>query len=356
MMNTKQQQQQPSFSSDGFDLDAAASTGADASSGADVVYELGGGATEVPAPAPAPAAAVTTNDAEAAAVGTTDPDAPPDPLAKSKAAKAEGNASFKAGDYLDAYDSYTDAIEGCPGEPTGSQLLKMREEFEEAEREKAAQRHQEEMDRRRKKDMKEADKKHRAARTKFRDEDDAAAGEASADGSKSGDEESDSDDGDDDDEGEKEPPARFDPPKHPHASDLAVYHANRAACSLHLNRPSECVEDCTVAVMLNPTYVKAYMRRSAAHEALEQTEDALKDAKVALEIDPRNAAARTNVARLQKIEDERLEKLKVETLGKLKDLGNSILGNFGLSLDNFNAVKDENTGSYSISFNQGGGT
>jgi hypothetical protein len=108
--------------------------------------------------------------------------------------------------------------------------------------------------------------------------------------------------------------------------------------------------------MLNPTYVKAYMRRSAAHEVLEQTEDALKDAKVALEIDPRNAAARKNVARLQKIEDERLEKLKEETLGKLKDLGNSILGNFGLSMDNFNAVKDENTGSYSISFNQGGGT
>jgi hypothetical protein len=38
--------------------------------------------------------------------------------------------------------------------------------------------------------------------------------------------------------------------------------------------------------------------------------------------------------------------------GKLKDLGNSLLGNFGMSLDNFKAVKDPTSGSYSISFQQ----
>lgn len=41
-----------------------------------------------------------------------------------------------------------------------------------------------------------------------------------------------------------------------------------------------------------------------------------------------------------------------EMLGKLKDLGNSLLGKFGLSVDNFKAVKDEKTGGYSISFQQ----
>lgn len=36
--------------------------------------------------------------------------------------------------------------------------------------------------------------------------------------------------------------------------------------------------------------------------------------------------------------------------GKLKEMGNSILGRFGMSVDNFKAVKDPNTGSYSVSF------
>lgn len=31
-------------------------------------------------------------------------------------------------------------------------------------------------------------------------------------------------------------------------------------------------------------------------------------------------------------------------------MGNSLLGRFGMSVDNFKAVKDPNTGSYSVSF------
>jgi len=38
--------------------------------------------------------------------------------------------------------------------------------------------------------------------------------------------------------------------------------------------------------------------------------------------------------------------------GKLKDLGNTVLGKFGMSLDNFKAQKDPTTGSYSINFQQ----
>jgi hypothetical protein len=46
-----------------------------------------------------------------------------------------------------------------------------------------------------------------------------------------------------------------------------------------------------------------------------------------------------------------MELMKDEAIGKLKELGNSLLGHFGLSLDNFKVNQDEaGGGGYNISF------
>ena len=146
--------------------------------------------------------------------------------------------------------------------------------------------------------------------------------------------------------------ALTDPADEALAYSLAVYHSNRAACHLQLEAWHEAVEDATAALGYDPRYVKALMRRAAAHEALERLEDALADYKAVLAIDPRMAQALAKATALEATITERQEKMKEEMLGKLKGFGNTILGKFGLSTDNFKMVQDPATGGYNISFQQ----
>ncbi|OEL36756.1 Tetratricopeptide repeat protein 1 [Dichanthelium oligosanthes] len=135
------------------------------------------------------------------------------------------------------------------------------------------------------------------------------------------------------------------------AEDIrSACHANRAVCFLKLGKHDETIKECTKALELNPSYLKALLRRAEAHEKLEHYDEAISDMKKVIELDPSNQQATRSLFRLEPLAAEKREKMKEEMIGKLKDLGNSVLGRFGMSVDNFKAVKDPNTGSYSIQF------
>ncbi len=132
--------------------------------------------------------------------------------------------------------------------------------------------------------------------------------------------------------------------------ERAVFFANRAAVYLAEHRAAEAAADCDRALRIDPAYVKCLVRRAQAREKLEKLEEALADHKKAAELGAGSSAR--EVARLEPIVKERQEKQTAEMMAQLKGLGNTILGKFGLSLDNFQLQKDEKTGSYSVQFNK----
>lgn len=60
-------------------------------------------------------------------------------------------------------------------------------------------------------------------------------------------------------------------------------------------------QDCTDALTLDPTYVKAYMRRGSARQKLEKYQLALNDYSKALSLEPGNKVAEREVAVLQQV-------------------------------------------------------
>ncbi|KAL4564211.1 hypothetical protein LXL04_028267 [Taraxacum kok-saghyz] len=140
-------------------------------------------------------------------------------------------------------------------------------------------------------------------------------------------------------------------PEMPSFSEIkSICHNNRATCFFKLGKYEDTVKECSKALELNPKYMKSLVRRGEANEKLENYEEAIADMKKMLELDPSSYQAKKTIIRLEPLAIQKREKMKEEMLGKLKDMGDSILGKFGMSVDNFKAVKDPNTGSYSISF------
>ncbi|KAL9556015.1 hypothetical protein MBANPS3_002073 [Mucor bainieri] len=139
--------------------------------------------------------------------------------------------------------------------------------------------------------------------------------------------------------------------------DRAIYFGNIAACHLKQNEYKEARDMCTQALTLDPTYIKALLRRAQANEKMdtstsltESLEDYRKLKGQAKDAYTLRECQRAERELPDKIKDK-TEKEKEEMIGKLKDLGNSILGKFGLSTDNFQLQQDPSgSGGYSMNF------
>jgi hypothetical protein len=70
-----------------------------------------------------------------------------------------------------------------------------------------------------------------------------------------------------------------------------------------------------------------------------------------LELYPKDVKIMIKIKELEKKIEEKTEAQKKEVIDGLKNIGNSVLGYFGLSLDNFKLEQGTN-GGYNVSFKQ----
>ncbi|KAG0147431.1 hypothetical protein CROQUDRAFT_76639 [Cronartium quercuum f. sp. fusiforme G11] len=136
----------------------------------------------------------------------------------------------------------------------------------------------------------------------------------------------------------------------------SVLNANSAACHLNLEDWKTAVEASTASLRDNPKYQKALHRRAQANEKLNtwaSLQAALDDYNTLAQLPDLPVGLTREVrlaqARLPSLVAERSEAEKAEMMAKLKNLGNTVLGKFGLSTDNFKFTPN-GSGGYSMAF------
>ncbi|KAG1773130.1 TPR-like protein, partial [Suillus occidentalis] len=140
------------------------------------------------------------------------------------------------------------------------------------------------------------------------------------------------------------------------AKARAVLNANIGACLVKLSDHSGAVESCTQSLLDDPQYIKALQRRAASNEHIDtwsSLTQAQEDYKLLLDLlpptSPQVAQTKRSLQLLEPRQQAAQKKEMAEMTGKLKSLGNSILGNFGLSTDNFK-FEPNGQGGYSMNF------
>lgn len=79
-----------------------------------------------------------------------------------------------------------------------------------------------------------------------------------------------------------------------------IYFGNRAAARLHLKRYEDAEDDCRRALALRPDYAKVHSRLGTALVSLGKLEEASRSFERALELDPQNSTARSNLEDTQR--------------------------------------------------------
>merc|ERR1719317_792823 len=96
----------------------------------------------------------------------------------------------------------------------------------------------------------------------------------------------------------------------------AVLPANRAMALLKKGQFAAAETDCTLALSIDNTYIKAFQRRASARTGLDKLNLAIQDYDEVLKLEPKNKAAQTEKAKiLEKMKQNSEEStLKVETV------------------------------------------
>lgn len=81
---------------------------------------------------------------------------------------------------------------------------------------------------------------------------------------------------------------------------MSIYFSNRSAAYTLMKKHEDALDDCKVAVSLNPQYAKAHLRLATGYYTLKKYEEAIESAKKTLELQPDNEAAKETLSLAQK--------------------------------------------------------
>lgn len=131
---------------------------------------------------------------------------------------------------------------------------------------------------------------------------------------------------------------------------ISILYCNRGICFNKLNDKEKALKNFTKAIEKNNNYSKAIANRFLLYYNKGDFIEAMEDYNKLKEIDKVLWQTYAHMeSDLQYKAETKKKQMTDEMLGKLKDLGNSFLGNFGISLDNFQMTPN-GQGGYSVQY------